>query len=253
MTDQVPALMWTEDLNWSFDNNESGLLHVIDGLSLTFEKGKLYALVGPSGCGKSTLLSILAGADKYRSASVKWHEPNRPLLTAFIEQDIALLPWRSAFQNACLGAELRGKLTPTVVQRIRDDFDHFELRGFEDHYPEQLSGGMQQRIAIIRALQSKPQILFCDEPFSAIDFVTRLRLNTDFKKRCRLARQTTVFVTHNIEEAIYLADVIYVLSRRPCRLVKAITPQIDPTLNAVQFRQSAKFGEHFDEIWNLLQ
>ncbi len=251
MNNVNPCVLKTEDLKWSFPDDKNGSLPVLDGLSLTFTRSKLYTIVGPSGCGKSTLLHILAGSDKYITSAVE-RDGDFSNHTAFIEQDTSLLPWRTAFQNACLGIELRRKLNPIVVKRVRDDFDLFGLRGFEDHYPDQLSGGMQQRIAIIRALQSEPKILFCDEPFSAIDFVARLRLSTEFKKRCRLTPQTTVFVTHNIEEAIFLADEIFVLSRRPCKLLRTIKPQIDPSLDAVAFRQSKKFAEYFNEIWEVL-
>jgi NitT/TauT family transport system ATP-binding protein len=236
-----------------FDRPGKEPVHVIQNLSFTVERGDLLVIVGPSGCGKSTLLRILAGRDASTSGRVEY-DAMRKLRTATIEQAPALLPWRTAFQNACLGAEVRKKLNTTITDRVAEMFAEFELKGFEKHFPVALSGGMQQRVAIIRALESEPSILFCDEPFSAIDFVTRLKLNTEFKKLCRTIGCTTVFVTHNIEEAIFLGDVILVLSKRPCQIVKEIrNPQLSlfPE-DAVKCRQSPEFGAYFDEIWKAL-
>jgi NitT/TauT family transport system ATP-binding protein len=139
-------------------------------------------------------------------------------------------------------------------RNVCDDFRLFRLQGFENSYPAELSGGMQQRVAIIRALQSEPDILYCDEPFSAIDFVTRLYLNTEFKKKSRSLGCTTVFVTHNIEEAIFLGDRILVLNGSPCKIVADITPRLSLCQeDAVRCRLSPEFPKLFDEIWSKLE
>jgi NitT/TauT family transport system ATP-binding protein len=225
---------------------------VINTISFNVEQGSLLAIVGPSGCGKTTLLRILSGNEKETSGKITYN-PDRMLRTATIEQFSALLPWRTAFQNACLGAEVRGRLNDVVARRVRELFAEFGLGGFESQLPSELSGGMQQRVGIVRALESEPRMLFCDEPFSAIDFVTRLQLNTEFKKMCRLIGCTTVFVTHNIEEAIFLGDTILVLSKRPCEIVKEIRPQLSRfPEDAVKCRQSPEFDGYFNEIWKAL-
>jgi NitT/TauT family transport system ATP-binding protein len=235
-----------------FDRAGAGPLTAINGLSFAVEQGSLLAIVGPSGCGKTTLLRILAGNEKQSSGEITYNA-ERMRRTATIEQASALLPWRTAFQNACLGAEVRGRLNDVVAKRIGELFVDFGLGGFEDQFPSELSGGMQQRVAIVRALESEPRILFCDEPFSAIDFVGRLQLNTEFKKMCRLIGCTTVFVTHNIEEAVFLGDVILVLSKRPCEVVKEIRPQLSKfPEDAVKCRQSPEFDEYFNDIWKAL-
>jgi NitT/TauT family transport system ATP-binding protein len=139
-------------------------------------------------------------------------------------------------------------------KNVCDDFRLFRLQGSENSYPRELSGGMQQRVAIIRALQSQPDILYCDEPFSAIDFVTRLYLNTEFKKISRNIGCTTVFVTHNIEEAIFLADRILVLNGSPCKIVADIVPQLsDFQEDAVKCRLTPEFARYFNEIWVKLE
>jgi len=236
-------------------------LNVIQELTFTVGEGELVAIIGPSGCGKSTLLRILSGAEKEDSAEIFFVNPERRASAASIEQLPALFPWRTAFQNAHLGTEIRKARPhpsdPTHVpddallkKKITDDFALFGLKGFENSYPNELSGGMQQRVAIIRALQSEPKMLFCDEPFSSIDFVTRLYLNTEFKKQSDELGCTTVFVTHNIEEAIFLADRIFVLSRRPCTVVDEFAPRltVHPE-DAVKCRQSPEFPVYFERIW----
>jgi NitT/TauT family transport system ATP-binding protein len=247
-----PADIRVSNLCKRFDRPSGEPLSVINNLSFSVEQGSLLAIVGPSGCGKSTLLRILSGSEKKTSGEIVYNE-SRKLRTATIEQAPALLPWRTAFQNACLGAEVRGHLNAVVAKRVQEQFSDFGLGGSEDQFPSQLSGGMQQRVAIVRALQSQPEMLFCDEPFSAIDFVTRLQLNTEFKTLCRLSTYTTVFVTHNIEEAVFLGDKILVLSKRPCQHVKEIRPQqsLFPH-DAVKCRKSPEFEGYFNEIWKAL-
>lgn len=241
-------------------------LKVFEKLSFSVKRGQLVAFVGPSGCGKSTLLRILSGASDADFDKL-FVDPKRRKQSASIEQTPALFPWRTAFQNAHLGVEIRKarerESSPkeelddyALNKSVYDDFKLFGLLGSENKYPAELSGGMQQRVAIIRALQSNPRILFCDEPFSAIDFVTRLYLNTEFKKISHNIGCTTLFVTHNIEEAIFLADRILVLNGSPCRIVKEVEPQ--PRLSvhredAVECRQSPQFSIMFQEIWDKLK
>lgn len=244
-------------------NVPGGPLAVIDDVSFAVPSGAIMAVVGPSGCGKSTLLRILADAESKTSGEVTINREGERA-RASIEQSPALFPWRTAFQNAHIGTEvmiarlrdIRPNERPDLValrRKIVDDFALFELKGFEDTFPEGLSGGMQQRVAIIRALQNEPRILLCDEPFSAIDFVTRLRLTTEFKKISRNIGCTTVFVTHNIEEALFLGDRVLVLSKRPCKVLADIVPRLTvESQDAVKCRQSPEFPILFDRIWKLL-
>jgi ABC-type nitrate/sulfonate/bicarbonate transport system ATPase subunit len=237
---------------------------IIDDLSFSVPRGALVAIVGPSGCGKSTLLRILSGSETQTSGSFQVVNPERAKAQATIEQMPALLPWRTAFQNAYVGTEIylsRLHAAQPEVQadikalktKLLDYFRTFELSPQLDQYPDRLSGGEKQRVAIIRALQSNPRILFCDEPFSAIDFVTRLHLNTEFKKISRLLQCTTIFVTHNIEEAIFLGDRIIILSKSPCRKIEEIEPRLGHYAeDAIKCRQSPEFLKLFDRILNIL-
>jgi len=229
-------------------------LIALEDVSFSVERGKLFCIVGPSGCGKTTLLRILAGLNEPTDGKF-WLDPERVALgIAYIQQSPQLLPWRTLLQNAALGAELKKAISPTSIGRIQHEISEYGLEGFENSMPSELSGGMKQRADIIRALESRPNILLCDEPFSAIDFVTRLSLNTKFKKMCRIHGITTVFVTHNIEESIFLADEIAVMSGRPGRIVAGYTPKLSKhSEDAVRCRESPEFSDLFLRIWEDLR
>ncbi|MGK7896651.1 MAG: ABC transporter ATP-binding protein, partial [Xenococcus sp. (in: cyanobacteria)] len=165
-----------------------------------------------------------------------------------------LLPWRTLLQNASLGLEIKSSINKVRNETIKHLLEQYGLAGFEQHLPNELSGGMRRRVDLVRALASEPQILFCDEPFSAIDFVTRLELNTLFKLKCKEIGVTTVVVTHNIEEAIFLGDRVAVMSNRPSRIISthetilSVAPD-----DAVKSRKSPEFDELFGKIWKNLE
>jgi len=227
---------------------------VLRDVTLDIQRGELCCLVGPSGCGKTTLVRILAGLHASYTGTFQIDTQRAENGLAYIQQFDAMLPWRTVLQNAGLGAEIRGSLTPVVLSRIRDAIRDYGLHGFENHLLTELSGGMRQRVAIISALESRPSILFADEPFSAIDFVTRLELNSRFKKMCRIFGITVVFVTHNIEEAIFLGDVVAVMSGRPGHIVATFRPKFSVGgEDAVRCRESPEFPILFNSIWSALR
>jgi NitT/TauT family transport system ATP-binding protein len=229
-------------------------LTVIDNVSFEVKRGELVAIVGPSGCGKTTLLRILAGLVKPTSGEVVLDPEREQSGVALIPQSAVLLPWRTLLQNATLGMEIAGRCSAAALERVHSRIEAFGLMGFENSLPEELSGGMAQRVAVIRALESQPRILFCDEPFSAIDFVGRLDLNTRFKYMCVVQGITTVFVTHNIEEAIFLGDKIIVMSSRPAHIVSNYRPQLSVgSDDAVECRRSPEFADLFQRIWRDLK
>jgi NitT/TauT family transport system ATP-binding protein len=229
-------------------------VHALQHVSITVGQGKMLCIVGPTGSGKSTLLRILLGFQTPTEGSVRIIADRRREGIAYIQQDSQLLPWRTVLQNAALGRELKGRIKPPDVLGLRAELESFGLERFAETKSNELSGGMRQKVALVRALASRPRILFCDEPFSAIDFVGRLELNTLFKKMCGNEKITTVLVTHNIEEAIFLGDEIVVLSNRPGRVVA----KYDVTLSqgahdAVLVRKDPEFQRLFLEIWGNLR
>ena len=250
---QSVADVEVKDLRMVF-NREGEDLPVVDNVSLSVQRGSFLSIVGPSGCGKTTLLRMLAGLLKPTSGTVTLNPEREKQGVAFIPQAAQLLPWRTLLQNAVLGMELKGPVLPAGIDRVRSAIEEYGLKGFESSLPAELSGGMAQRVAVIRALESCPRILFCDEPFSQIDFVTRLELNTRFKKMCRVQAITTVFVTHNIEEAIFLGDTVVVMSDRPTSILKTYAPHLSiGSENAVECRKSLEFPELFQQIWKDLR
>lgn len=228
-------------------------LSVLDNIDIDVERGKMVCIVGPSGCGKTTLLRILLGLETFTSGKV-WIRETRKKGLSFIAQNPCLLSWRTTLQNAAFGTEIRGEMQKEDIARISDRLGLFGLGNFLSYLPTQLSGGMRQRVAIVRAIESDPSILICDEPFSSIDFVTRLSLNTEFKTLCKLIGCTTVFVTHNIEEAIFLADKIIVLSSVPARVIRTYEPHLSIGLeDAVKCRKAPEFPILFNAIWEDLK
>ncbi|MEG1432560.1 ABC transporter ATP-binding protein [Eubacterium sp.] len=193
----------------------------LQGIDLGIKKGELICLLGPSGCGKSTLLNIMAGFLKADTGSViidgqAVSAPQRRRLMIF--QDYGLLPWRTVAQNVALGLEV-DKMDPSERKVVITHY--LELVGLahaRDQFPGQLSGGMQQRVAIARALAVQPEVLFMDEPFGALDAITRMKLQEDILALSRETGTTIIFVTHDIEEAVYLADHIVILAANPGRI-----------------------------------
>lgn len=230
------------------------LVSVLDKIDLTIEEGQFVCIVGPSGCGKTTLLRILMGLQLPTVGTVSVRPEQVKEGIAYVQQEAALLPWRTLLQNAALGLESRHPLNEPRIDFLQNLIEEYRLRGFESHLPSELSGGMRQRTAIVRALASRPRILYCDEPFSAIDFVGRLELNTRFKFMCKVEGITVVFVTHNIEEAIFLGDRVLVMRKSPSCIVAEYRPKLSiGAEDAVRCRASPEFGELFQKIWSDLK
>ncbi|MEO6750133.1 MAG: ABC transporter ATP-binding protein [Casimicrobiaceae bacterium] len=204
----------------------SGTIDVLDDVSFAVAPGEVACVVGPSGCGKSTLLSLAAGLLRPTRGTVRWDGaevklgPNSHLGMAF--QQPGLFPWLNVRRNVAIGLTTRGAARRDAL-RIADEFlDTVGLADFKDAYPNQLSGGMAQRVGIARALALRPRLLLLDEPFAAVDAFTRIKLQQEFKALLKLNRPTVLFVTHDVSEAILLGDVIVVMSQRPAGVVRII-------------------------------
>lgn len=198
----------------------------LSDISFTADTGEFIAIVGPSGCGKSTLLSLLCGLVRPESGSILIDQ--KPLdeagdLIGYMLQKDHLFEWRTILSNVSLGLEIQKRLTPENQKELKEMLKTYGLEQFQDMRPSQLSGGMRQRAALIRTLALKPDILLLDEPFSALDYQTRLAVCDDISTIIRKTKKTAVLVTHDLSEAISVADQIVVLSPRPAR-VKAIIP-----------------------------
>jgi NitT/TauT family transport system ATP-binding protein len=222
----VGAALDIEHVNHSFDI-DGAELPVMDDVSLTLKAGEFVALLGPSGCGKSTLLRLVAGLDRPRSGvlredanAIAGPHPSRVV----VFQDPTLFPWRSVWDNVALGLEAQGILK-SHRQRVDAALDLVGLSAFRNAYPHQLSGGMAQRVALARALVNDPKILILDEPLGKLDSLTRIAMQAEIVALWQKAGFTTLLVTHDVEEALFLANRVVVLSDRPARIKAHIAVQ----------------------------
>ncbi|SPH18183.1 Taurine import ATP-binding protein TauB [Defluviimonas aquaemixtae] len=233
-----------------------GAVEALKNLSLDFPKGQLTSLLGPSGCGKTTLLKIIAGLLDPTSGEV---EVNGRAVTgpgpdrAFVFQDFALLPWANVIRNVAFGLELRG-----VAQSEREDIAARYIRqvglaGFEKSYPHELSGGMRQRVGLARALSVDAQVLLMDEPFSAVDEQTRRKFQEDLLGLVANENKTFIFVTHSIEEAVYVSDQIALLLPRPSRVHEIIRPSGFRDKGVDNIRRDPEYLDIVDRIWASLR
>jgi ABC-type nitrate/sulfonate/bicarbonate transport system ATPase subunit len=202
-----------------------GQLEVLSEINLTVDKGEFAAIVGPSGCGKSTALRMIAGLERPTTGEVLANgepivkpDPRRIL----IFQEHALYPWRTVEQNVGFGLELANVPEKERKARVDEVLDKVGLNGFQNYYPHQLSGGMRQRASIARALVMNPEVLLLDEPYGALDAITRLTMQNELIKLWQGTGKTVLLITHDIDEAVYLADTIYVMSPRPGRVIRSV-------------------------------
>ncbi|MDT7652554.1 MAG: NitT/TauT family transport system ATP-binding protein [Pseudonocardiales bacterium] len=219
-------------------------------VSLAIAPGELVSVVGPSGCGKSTLLRLASGLEEVSSGSIGV----AAVSTSYVFQDATLLEWRSAARNVELVGELRGVSREERRARAQEVLDLVGLQGFEEQHPRQLSGGMRMRVSLARALVAEPELALFDEPFGALDEITRLQMQTELQKIFRLKRFAALFITHSVSEAVYLSTRVLVMSGRPGRIVAEIEvpweyprpPELRyaPEFAAITGRVSAALGEH---------
>lgn len=227
-------------------HTKEGEIEAIKEFNLELDKGQIISLVGPSGCGKSTVLSIISGLDKeYIGTILK----DSKLRIAYMLQSDALLPWLTIYDNAILGLKLQKKLTKENLEYVDYLLYCYNLREFKDNYPKSLSGGMKQRVALIRTLALKPDLLLLDEPFSALDQQSRLLISDDVYKIIRKEQKTVILVTHNIEEAIIFSDKVIVLSKRPSNIKNIIDIEIENKDSIYERRKDKNFHKYFDIIW----
>ncbi|MCC6776644.1 MAG: ABC transporter ATP-binding protein [Hyphomicrobiales bacterium] len=232
-----------------------GDLEVLRRINLGVERGEFISLVGPSGCGKTTFLRIVAGLEPATSGEVLLD--GRVLRgpgsdRGFVFQTDSLLPWRTVYDNAIIGREIAGKVGAAERQRTLALLKLVGLEGFERYHPRQLSGGMRQRVNLARALAIDPQILLMDEPFSALDAQTREIMQTELLRIWEDGRKTVLFVTHQIDEAVFLSDRVLVFARRPGRLREDVAIPL-PRPRTLAIKRTPEFVRLVDHIWRLIE
>ena len=249
-------ILEVQSLSKSYRQAGGETTEAIGNITCQVESGEFVSFVGPSGCGKTTLLMSIAGllAPSSGRVIVKGKEVSGPpvnLVLLFQEYNKSLFAWRSVLGNVRFGLTARGaRLTGAATEdKARKLIELVGLKGFESHYPWELSGGMQQRVAIARALAYEPEVLLMDEPFGSLDALTRLELEDTLLRLWAELKTTILFITHDIEEAIYLSDRIWVLSRRPSQIIEELKVDFPRPRNQVTTRAAARFMELRNAIY----
>lgn len=243
-------------LSYSYHQLTGETLALSD-ISFDVKDGEFLAVVGPSGCGKSTLLSLLCGLLEPEEGTVLIdgipREDSQSVIGYMLQKD-HLFEWRTIFSNISLGLEIQKKLDETAKKELHRMLDIYGLGAFADARPSQLSGGMRQRAALIRTLALKPDILLLDEPFSALDYQTRLEVCDDISSIIRTRNTTAVLITHDLSEAISTADRILILTGRPGRVKTIINTEFSPEYDRPLSRRNApEFSTYFNQIWKELK
>ena len=243
------------DLNLIYHSPKSET-HAIKDLNLELSSGEFISIVGPSGCGKTTILSLVAGiltpttgkvlikGEEIKSISSK---------TGYMFQRDNLFEWLNIWKNVTIGLSFKKRKTPENLEYARTLIEKYGLSGFEKHYPSELSGGMRQRVALIRTLCLRPELLLLDEPFSALDYQTRLTVQDDVHKIIKTEKKTAILVTHDISEAIAMSTKIIILTKRPGTIKNIIELDFDSELTPFERRKQKNFNRYFNEVWRDLE
>jgi NitT/TauT family transport system ATP-binding protein len=245
------ATLIVDDLHVSYES-VNRTVNALAGVNFAVADGEFVAIIGPSGCGKSTLLNTIMGLQPASKGdilvagkSVRRPEANR----ATVFQEPRLLPWRTVLRNVSLGLEAQGIRRSAAKVKALREIERVGLEGFQNFYPGQLSGGMQQRVNLARALAVSPALLLLDEPFAALDAQTREQMQSELMRIWQQSRATTLFVTHQIDEALFLADRVLVLSSRPGHISREFTIQLERP-RRLAMKRTAVFHEYEDALWS---
>jgi NitT/TauT family transport system ATP-binding protein len=253
---ETPLKLEASDVGMEYVRKRDGsTLIAIDRLTLGILEGEFVSIVGPSGCGKSTFLKIVAGLIHPTTGRVT--VDGRPVVApspdrAMVFQDSSLFPWYTVTQNVSYGLTCQGTSGKAALERVAPLIDMVGLRGFERHYPHELSGGMQQRVNLARALAVDPGMLLMDEPFASLDAQTREIMQAELLKIWQQAAKTVLFITHQINEAVYLSDRVIVMSARPGRILAEVVIDL-PRPRSLEIKHEAAFVQYETDIWHQLE
>ncbi|QHE91629.1 ATP-binding cassette domain-containing protein [Pandoraea fibrosis] len=248
---EAPAAIHVAGLSKFFDKAGERVV-ALENIALDVPAGKLVSIVGPSGCGKSTLLYILGGfVEASQGTCSTFGSPIRGpgVDRGVVFQEYALFPWLTVAENIAYGLRRKGASANDIAQTVERYIDLIHLKGFERRYPRELSGGMRQRVALARTFACDPKILLLDEPFGALDAQTREFMQDELLRLFDRSGKTALLVTHDIDEAVYLSDTIYVMSRRPGRIVKRVDVDLDRTLGREATMLSPRFSQLRNDVW----
>lgn len=252
-TDTFAPRVSINGLHIGFPRADGSWLDVVSGISFNLAIGEFVAVVGPSGCGKSTILRAVAGLLKPAGGSIFVDgEPvaGVPPQVGFMFQRDALLPWLTVRDNIMVGCELAGTAVAKRAQRVKDLIGLLRLDGFEEVYPSRLSGGMRQRVSLGRILAYEPDLMLMDEPFGALDYQTKITMGRELLRVWEAERRSIIFVTHDIEEAITLADRVLVFSARPARIVADYRVDLPRPRHPRALRSNSAFAQLTEAIWS---
>lgn len=255
-SDSAADKLVAQHLDVVYVNSKTGAETVaLKDISLSVRDGEFICIVGPSGCGKTTFLNTVAGLIKQTRGTLlidgqKVNGPGRDRSMVF--QSPCLLPWRNVMNNVLYGLELHKRVSPETRRRAQEYITMVGLKGFENYYPHELSGGMQQRVNLARALAVDPKIILLDEPFAALDAQTREFMQKELLRIWSETKKTSLFITHQIDEAIYLADRVFIFGARPGRVIEVVNVDI-PRPRDLHVKRNPVFLELVDHVWSVIE
>ena len=229
-------------------HTEKNEINVLDNISFNLNNNEILSIIGPSGCGKSTILSILAGVEKKSSGEI-----NNNFSYGYMLQNDLLFEWLTIYENCVIGLKIKNQYTPENIKYVNDLLDKYNLADFKNSFPNQLSGGMKQRAALIRTLALKPDVLLLDEPFSQLDSQTRIEVSNDVYKIIKNEKKSVILVTHDIEEAICMSDRIILLSKSPAKIIKEFIIDMNESFLPIDKRLDPKMNDYLKEIMKEFQ
>lgn len=241
----MKSILKIDSLRKTYHTKDTETL-AVENFSFELTPGEFIAIVGPSGCGKSTILSILADLDKKSGGKI---EMDKNIKIGYMLQNDSLFEWRTIYSNCLLGLEINKELNEDNKNYVTTLLKNYGLYDFKDSYPSNLSGGMRQRCALIRTLATKPDILLLDEPFSALDYQTRLSVSDDVYKIIKKENKSAIMVTHDLAEAISMADKVIVLSKRPSIIKSIYDIKLTDKSTPINNRKAKEFSYYYDLIW----